>query len=121
MSASLNNLIIGEPQTVTASGQLPAVLVPLAVSTAAVDVNVTAASGTSPTLAFFLERQGADGVWYPVWSPAAVTAPGQLSTSVGPGCATAEVLTGSIRLRWTVGGTTPSFTFSASVVARAMG
>ena len=121
MSASLNNLLILESTAYTASGNAPAVSVPLAVSTLAVDVNVTAASGTSPTLQLVLERQGADGIWYAVWSPTSITAVGTASTSVGPGCATAASLTGAIRLRWVVGGTTPSFTFSASIVARAMG
>lgn len=86
--------------------------------TLAVDVNVSAASGTSPTLTLFLDRLGADGVWYPIWSPTAVTAAGTLSTSVGPGCATAEVPTNNIRLRWVLGGTSPSFTFSASILGR---
>lgn len=86
--------------------------------TLAVDVNVTATSGTSPTLTLFLDRLGADGNWYPIWSPTAVTAAGVVSTSVGPGCATAEVPTNNIRLRWVLGGTSPSFTFSASIIGR---
>ncbi len=86
--------------------------------TLAVDVNVTAASGTSPTLALFVDRLGADGNWYPIWSPTALTAAGQLSTSIGPGCAVAEVPTNNIRLRWVLGGTSPSFTFSASIIGR---
>ncbi len=121
MSASLTNLLILQSTAYTMSGSAPAVNVPLAVSTLAVDVNVTAVGGTSPTLALFLERQGADGIWYSIWAPAAVTAAGAVSTSVGPGCATPASLTGMLRLRWQLGGTTPSFTFSASVVARAMG
>ena len=89
--------------------------------TLAVDINVSAVSGTSPTLNFVLERLGAVGVWYSVgWAPSQITAVGTASTSVGPGCATNAVLTGQVRLRWTIGGTTPSFTFSASIIGRAI-
>lgn len=84
----------------------------------AVDVSVTAVSGTSPTLTLFLERQGLDGIWYAIWSPTAITAAGVASTSVGHGLATAQSITGTIRLRWVIGGTTPSFTFSASITGR---
>lgn len=101
----------------TASGNLPPVL-PVAYPTIAVDVNVSAVSGTSPSLSLFLERLGGDGVWYAVWSPTAITAVGAASTSVGPGCATQEVLTNQIRLRWAITGTSPSFTFSVSIVGR---
>lgn len=89
-----------------------------AVSTVAVDVNVTAVSGVAPTLNAFLDRLGADGVWYPAWSAAQITAAGVTSTSVGPGCAVGQVLSATVRLRWVIGGTTPSFTFSASVTGR---
>lgn len=101
----------------TTSGELDCL--PLGeLTTLAVDVNVTAVSGTTPTLDVFLERQGADGVWYQVWHPTQIIAVGQASTSVGPGAATPAVLTSKLRLRWAIGGTTPSFTFSASIWAR---
>ncbi len=114
MGATVLNLA---SQAYTASGNTaPQQTGPL--YTLAVDVDVTAASGTSPTLALFVDREGADGVWYPIWSPTALTAAGQLSTSIGPGCAVAEVPTNNIRLRWVIGGTSPSFTFSASIIGR---
>jgi hypothetical protein len=90
--------------------------VPRAIQALAVDVNVTAASGTSPSLTLILERLAADGNWYEIWSPTAITAAGAASTSIGPGCATAQVYTQTIRLRWLISGTSPSFTFSASIV-----
>ncbi len=117
MSAYSGALLAVPSTVVTASGG-GTPFQALAYATAAVDVNVTAATGTSPTLDLYLDRQGADGVWYNVWHPTQITAAGAASTSVGPGCATGEVLTGYLRLRWVVGGTTPSFTFSASVVGR---
>lgn len=103
---------------ITTAGETPTLLVgPL--STLAVDIDVTTITGTgTPTITFFLERQGADGNWYPIWSPTAITTTGITSTSVGPGCATDAVVTENIRLRWTVSGTTPSFTTSISIIAR---
>lgn len=101
----------------TASGTSGALTVgPL--TTLAVDVNVSAVAGTSPTLDFYLERQGADGEWYQVWHPTQVTAAGVVTTSVGPGCTTGAVVLSTMRLRWVIAGTTPSFTWSASIVAR---
>ena len=108
-----------EPTAYTASGSSGSISlgpVPRAIQALAVDVNVSAASGTSPSLTLILERLAADGNWYQIWSPTAITAAGTASTSVGPGCATAQVFTQTIRLRWVISGTSPSFTFSASIV-----
>ena len=103
----------------TASGVSAGLLVRQS-PTIAVDINVSAVSGTTPTLNLFVERLGADGVWYTLWNPTQITAVGTASTSIGPGCAIAAVLTNQVRLRWVLGGTTPSFTFSASIIARAI-
>lgn len=84
----------------------------------AVDVNVTALSGTTPTIQYFVDRLGADGNFYTVWSSASITATGTASTSIGAGCATNAAFGTAVRLRWTVGGTTPSVTFSASLVGK---
>ena len=83
-----------------------------------VDVNVTAVSGSSPSISFVLERKGSDGIYYPLASPAALTAAGQISLSVGRGLTTAAALGTAVRLRWVITGTTPSFTFSASIVGK---
>ncbi|HVA08709.1 MAG TPA: hypothetical protein VNG12_18400 [Acidimicrobiales bacterium] len=83
----------------------------------AVGVTVSAASGTSPKLTLLVEWQGSDGAWYQLWKATQVTAAGATVTTIGAGCATAEAVPGTIRLRWAVSGTTPSFTFSASVLA----
>ena len=82
------------------------------------DVNVTAASGSSPSCAFVLERKGADGIYYPLAAPAALSAAGQISLSVGEGLTTAAALGSTVRLRWAITGGTPSFTFSVSVVGK---
>ena len=83
-----------------------------------IGVNITAVSGTSPTMTLSLQSLGADGIQYTLWSSASQTATGQVVTSVGPGMAQAQQLGQTIRLVWTIGGTTPSFTFSASIIGR---
>ena len=83
-----------------------------------VDVNVSALAGTTPAVQFFVDRLGADGVWYAIAQSASITAAGVWSTSVGPGAAANAELGDTIRLRWVITGTTPSITFSASVMGR---
>lgn len=80
-----------------------------------VGINVTAASGTSPSLQPYLEVLGADGVWYQVWKPTAITATGQTFATFGPGESNGAVFTATARLRLEATGTTPSFTLSASI------
>ena len=86
----------------------------------AVDVNVTGNQGTSPTLTITLERKGADGIYYPIWTPSAIsTSTAQLSTSIGTGCAIAQSVGSIVRLKWVIGGTsTPGYTFSASILGK---
>ncbi len=82
------------------------------VDTIAVGVTVVAASGTSPKLTVFVEMLGADGNWYQLWT-ATLTAAGSKFTTIGPGAATAGLAMGTLRFRWAISGTTPSFTFTA--------
>ena len=80
-----------------------------------VGINVTAVSGTSPSLQPYLEILGSDGVWYEVWKPSAITAAGQSTATVGPSSGTECVWTNTARLRLEVTGTSASFTLSADV------
>jgi hypothetical protein len=84
----------------------------------AVDVNVTAVTGTNPSMTLSIQRKGADGVYYPIWTSSAITAPGVTSVSIGPGLAQAASIGDIVLLVWTITGTTPSFTFSASIIAK---
>lgn len=85
----------------------------------AVDVNITAKSGTSPTIQFFIDRIGADGIAYNIWSSSSVsTSPTQVSTSIGSGFSTNQSFGSSIQLRYTIAGTTPSWTFSVSIIGK---
>jgi hypothetical protein len=103
---------------VTSSGSTGRLNVENGVSTLAVNVNVAAVAGTSPTLNVYLEGLDAVGNWYLLWQPAQITVAGSVPTSVGPGCATNVVVPPSVRFRWVLGGTSPSFTFSVSIVGR---
>lgn len=109
--------------TYAAAAQAPT-MTPISFSTAAlrelaVDITVTSfAGGTAPTITFFVERFGADGVWYRVWTSSAVNAAGVVSTSIGPGAATPASLSGTCRFGWTTTGTPTSVTFSASVIGK---
>lgn len=78
-------------------------------------VNVTAVSGTSPSLQIYVEVLGSDGVWYEVWKPSAITAAGQSIGAIGPGFGLDAVFPAQSRLRFEATGTSPSFTLSASV------
>lgn len=87
-----------------------------------IDINITAVSGTSPTLIFTFERKGADGVYYPVWTSASLNATGQTSASLGAGMSgtngTALSFGAVGRLRWTITGTSPSYTLSISIIGK---
>lgn len=89
------------------------------VSSLGVGINITATSGSStPTIDFYLDSLGADSVWYPVWSTAIQTAIGSIFASIGKGMQHSVEFGSSIRLRWVVSGSSPSFTFSASIIGK---
>lgn len=75
-------------------------------------LDVTAASGTTPTLNVVLEDTLDGGVtWNTIGTFAQRTAAGREVINV------TTPFTDRLRARWTVGGTTPSFTFSVVVYA----
>ena len=57
-----------------------------------IDCNITAVAGINPTLQFFLDRKGADAVYYPIWQSVTFTTTGQVSTSVGAGMTIAQIV-----------------------------
>jgi len=84
-----------------------------------VAVNVTAVAGTTPTLMLAIDSLGADGVWYTgLWTSVSITAAGQTIASLGVSATTNVAFGATVRLRWTIGGTTPSFTFSVSIIGK---
>lgn len=86
------------------------------ITAAVVEVNVTAASGTTPTLSLALE-DSFDGV---TWNKVADVNAAAITTS-GVTVKRLNLVdvptTGRLRVSYTVGGTTPSFTFTVKVYA----
>jgi hypothetical protein len=78
-------------------------------------VNVTAASGTTPTLVVKLQDSPDGTNWYDITG--ATTA--SLTTTGAVAVRTTVACGHSIRAVWTIGGTTPSFTFSVNAVLSA--
>lgn len=119
-SASPTTVLSRPDAAETAAGNSGA-LAATNVARLAVDLTVVSfTGGTAPTITFLVERQGADGKWYQLWTSGAQSTPGATSTSIGDGCTVTHVPTGSVRLRWTFGGTVAptSVTFSASIIGR---
>ncbi len=84
----------------------------------ALDVNISALTGTSPSVTFVLNRKGVDGVYYPIWTSTAQTAVGKLSTSVGISAPVNHSLGSTLRLDWSVAGTGVSLSFTASLIGK---
>lgn len=81
---------------------------------ALVTLNCTAASGTTPTLAVVIQASDDGGTtWYnlPGGSFTQLTAAGSQAIQV-------NTFGDTIRAAWTIGGTTPSFTFAVKAVLK---
>lgn len=99
-------------------------------SACAVDVTVTGfTGGTSPSVTFFVERIGADGLWYRVWQSAAVSSAGTVSVSIGASVPTVAaaantaqgvtaMLSTLARFGWSTSGSPTAVTFSGGVMGR---
>lgn len=81
-------------------------------STLRIQLNVTAASGTSPALDVVVEDTLDGANWNAIATFAQKTAAGREVLNVTAPYAD------RLRLRWTVGGTTPSFTFEVRMVSQ---
>lgn len=86
-------------------------------------VDITAASGTTPTLTPAIQgKDPASGNYYTLLTGAALTAAGTTVLKVAPGVtpaanvAVSDFLPDTWRVVCTIGGTTPSFTFSVGAV-----
>lgn len=76
-----------------------------------VQLDVTAASGTTPTLDVLVE-DSLDGTnWNTIGTFAQKTAAGREVINI------TTPFSNQVRVRWTIGGTTPSFTFSVAAYA----
>lgn len=90
----------------TASGSSAAAGGMTSRTTLRVQLNVTAASGTSPSLTVVLEDTVDGTNWNTIGTFAAKTAAGREVINV------TAPFTETVRATWTITGTTPSFTFS---------
>jgi hypothetical protein len=98
--------------TVTASGSTSDIDVST-LSSIRVMVKVTAVSGTAPTLDIYIEgKYEATGDWVPLLSRTGIT-----STGVYELGQLDNLCFRYIRVRWVVGGTSPSFTFTVAAQA----
>lgn len=99
----------------------------------AIDMTITSLTGgTTPSITLFVERQGADGNWYPVISSSGVTFssgfPQVISIDIGEWSLSASgpfnsaaqhnAPTYTGRIRWTTTGSPTAVVLSASVVGR---
>ncbi|MFE9098493.1 hypothetical protein [Streptomyces sp. NPDC007264] len=76
-------------------------------------LNVTAASGTTPTLDVVIEDSLDGGTtWFTVATFSQKTAAGTQAQDV------TGVFSDTLRVRWTIGGTSPSFTFDVRLYGK---
>lgn len=73
-------------------------------------LDVTAASGTTPNLTVFVETTVDDVNWDVIGTFAAKTAVGREVITIG------NLIGTEVRIRWVITGTTPSFTFAVKLV-----
>lgn len=82
-----------------------------------IGIGVSGITGTGATVTFYIDTLGLDGVWYQIWASSAITAVGNAFASLSANNSTS--FGSNIRIRWTIGGTTPNVTFSASIIGKA--
>jgi hypothetical protein len=116
--AQATTLFVQAPTTVINANGNSGILPVNAIRELAVDINITAVSGTSPTLQFFVDRVDANNIPNPIWQSSLFTGVTQERTSIGPGLTYPESLGANIKVRWVVGGSSPSFTLSSSFVGK---
>lgn len=95
----------------TASGTSGPIANPGVAADVLLMVHCSAASGTTPTLDVSLEESADNSNWTAITASAAT----QL-TAAGNRVASARVTKNYVRVAYTIGGTTPSFTFSATAM-----
>lgn len=81
-------------------------------------VNITAVSGTSPSLVVSIQQQDANGVWQTIASTPALSAVGTAQASVGVGTSNPVMLNGGpYQIAWQISAGA-SFTFQTSLQGR---
>jgi hypothetical protein len=112
------------PQTVTANGdsyggQTANILSFAPHDELRCDLNVTAITGTAPTIQFFVEHTPDGGTsWFSVGNTAVISTAGSAALTLTAKGTANSAFGLSGRLRWAVGGTTPSITFTAFIIGK---
>lgn len=101
----------------TATGNSATQSIPGHIREAFVGVNVTAVSGTGPTLTVQFQQQDANGIWQTLAATSSITAVSTVALNL-PEASYSFVGGGSYRVRWVIGGTSPSFTFQVGIHGR---
>lgn len=129
------NLVPSEART-TSSDSGPIVINDMDMQNLLIKLNVTAVSGTSPTLGVYFQQSLDGGITFvdvarfaqitaattnPHYISLAVGATNAVSGAIGDGTIPASSLGTSLvsnvwRVKWVIGGTTPSFTFSVDAI-----
>ena len=78
-------------------------------------VTVSAVSGTTPSLTVVIQSKDEAGNYYNHVTGVAITAASAQVSNIGPGCTTNLVVGRICRLNFVIAGTTPSFTFEATL------
>lgn len=85
----------------------------------AVDFNLTSLTGgAAPTLAVVVLRKGADGTYYSIDSPAALSAVGKLSRSLGAGLAQNVAFGATIQVQVVVTGAPTGAAWTLSIIGK---
>jgi len=117
---AVRNLIFRQPSTAkTATFSTPDI--PLDYDTLSLLVNVTAVSGGTPSMVITVEGKDEDGVYVTLATLPAITAANKVAASFGPDTANNAALPATLRITFTITGSTPSFTFTVSAYGGRIG
>ena len=95
--------------------------VPFDYDTLSLLINVTAVSGGTPSMVITLEGKDEDGAYITLATLAAITAANKVAASFGADTANNTALPATLRITFTITGSTPSFTFTASAYGGRVG
>lgn len=105
------SLFVQQSTTIVAAGTSGPIAVPQSIRRLMFNINVTATAGAG-ALTVVIEALDATGTWYPIYSPTAFSTVADTSQAIGPGMPTNTVVTDTIRVRWTITGTSVTCTMS---------
>lgn len=109
------NLFQQPSGAITAAGSSAPINVPEPIRRLEFNINITATAGAG-ALTVIIEALDDEGNWYPIYSPAAFSTVADTSQSIGPGMQTNTVIPDTVRVRWTISGT--SVTCSMSLIGQ---